>query len=435
MKLAASIREFGFTVPVLVDQTDVIVAGEARWRAACDLELDAVPVIRIEHLTPAQVRAYRIADNRLADLSTFDDAALASELQAIIDEGEVEIEVTGFEVGEVDVLIEGTDAADTPTDDPADAVPPLAPAVSRAGDLWQLGAHRLICGSCRDAEIWERLMQGQKARMMFEDPPFNVKINGHVSSTGRHAEFHEATGEMTVAEFTGFLIDALGAAIAHLQDGGIAEICMDFRHLPELFEAVRNIGLSVLNLCVWNKMTGAMGSLYRAQHELVLITKKGKAPHTNNVQLGRHGRYRTNVWDYPGANRFSKTRADDLAAHPTVKPIALVADAIRDVTAPGEIVIDGFMGSGTTLLAAERSKRIGYGVEIEGGYVDVAIRRWEKMTGKQAVLVETGETLAQVTARRQQEAATEPEPAVPAPSSSSPASPAPVRHRARRVAA
>jgi len=187
---------------------------------------------------------------------------------------------------------------------------------------------------------------------------------------------------------------------AALKDGAVLDICMDHRHLGELLAASEANELTHLNLCVWNKNNGGMGSLYRSKHELVLIAKKGKAPHTNNVELGRHGRYRTNVWDYAGVNTFGKTRMKDLADHPTVKPVALVADAIRDVTQQGEIVLDAFMGSGTTILGAERTKRKAFGIEIEPKYVDVAICRWQKIAGEEAVLASTGQTFAEVAAQR-----------------------------------
>ena len=250
-------------------------------------------------------------------------------------------------------------------------------------------------------------MQGEIAAMVLCDGPFNVPIRGHVSGLGKvkHAEFAMASGEMTRPQFTTFLTDSIEQMAAPLKDGGVLTLAMDWRHCAEIQTAIEANGLSILNLCVWNKGSGGMGSLYRSQYELFWIAKKGKAKHTNNVELGKHGRYRTNVWLHPGANSFSKTRAQDLADHPTVKPVTLLADAIRDVTLPGEILIDGFMGSGSTILAAERTKRRCYGVEIEPKYVDVAIRRWSDMTGDEAILDETGETFAEVTQRRRDEAA------------------------------
>lgn len=407
VKLMASIREFGFTLPVLVDDNNLIVAGEARVSAARTLGLERVPVLVARDWSEAKIRAYRLADNRLAELGSWDDMLLAQELSAIIEFDETPIEVLGWETAEVDVLLDLAD--DVPEADPADQTigPPTAP-VSQTGDLWLMGSHRLLCGSSLDSACWSRLMDGRVAAMAFSDPPYNVPISGHVCGLGRiqHAEFAMASGEMNKAQFTAFLTDVTGKMAAHVKDGGVLELCMDFRHMGELLTAIEGNGLSLLNLCVWNKGSGGMGSLYRSQHELVFVTRKGKTPHTNNVELGKHGRYRTNVWSYPGVNTFGKGRMADLADHPTVKPTALVADAIRDVTGQGEIVLDAFMGSGTTILAAERTRRIAYGIEIAPGYVDVCIRRWEAMTGRQVTHADTGETFAQVRARREAEQAT-----------------------------
>jgi len=278
---------------------------------------------------------------------------------------------------------------------------PTAP-VTRAGDLWLPGKHRILCGSSLDEANWTRLMNGAVAAMSFTDPPFNVPVAGHVCGLGKvqHAEFAMASGEMSRSQFVEFLTTFLTRLAAHCRDGAVVDVAMDWRHIAELYEALAAAGLTLLNLCIWNKSNAGMGSLYRSKYELVAIAKKGKAPHRNNVQLGRNGRYRTNVWDYAGVNSFGATRMQDLADHPTVKPVALVADAIRDVTAHGDIVVDAFLGSGTTVLAAERTGRIAYGIEIDAGYVDVSVRRWEKMTGLAAVLEETGETFTEVAARR-----------------------------------
>lgn len=408
VKLAASITEFGFAMPVLVDKQDAIIAGEARVLAARRLGLSEVPVIVAHHWSAEQVRAYRIADNRLAELSKWDDEALAIELAAIIEFDELPIEILGWDTGEIDVILEDAPHADNdPAIDPADEQiePPVMP-VTRTGDLWQLGGHRLLCGSSLDASNWAALLGNDVAAMVFTDPPYNVPVSGHICGLGSvsHAEFAMASGEMSKAEFTAFLTDFISQLLPHVKDGAVLDLCMDWRHLGELLTAIESNKLSLLNLCAWNKRNGGMGSLYRSKHELIFIAKKGKAPHTNNVELGKYGRYRTNVWDYAGVNSFGKSRMSDLADHPTVKPIALVADAIRDVTKPGEIVLDAFMGSGTTILAAERSKRRGYGIEIEPRYVDVALRRWEAMTGQQAVLLATGESFAQTTQLRTMQA-------------------------------
>lgn len=405
VKLMASITEFGIALPVLVDVHDTIIAGQAVTEAARRLGMTEIPVIVARDWTPAQVRAYRLADNRLAELATWDRDLLVLELESIIELGEVSIDLVGFETGEIDLLLEPVPPGGTGTvgSDPDDQqlATPVHP-VARPGDLWLLGDHRVLCGSSLDPEEWKRLMEGREAAMVFTDSPFNVKVNGHVRGKGRtrHAEFAMASGEMSVPEFTKFLTDGIGAMAAVTREGGLLYLFMDWRHAEELQAAARACELSLINLCVWNKTNGGQGSLYRSKHELVFVVKKGTVPHTNNVQMGRHGRYRTNVWDYAGVNAFGATRADDLADHPTVKPVALVADAIRDVTKPGEIVIDGFLGSGTTVLAAERTKRVAYGIEIEPAYVDVAIRRWEKRSGREAVLAETGDTFAQVRAAR-----------------------------------
>jgi DNA modification methylase len=404
VKLMASIWEFGFALPVLVDESGAIIAGEARVEAAKRLGMAEVPVLVAAHWSRSQVRAYRLADNRLAELSTWDEAALAIEIAAIIELDDVGIELLGWETAEIDLLMDA--GVHEPESDPADVCPePPGTPITRAGDLWELGKHRLLCASSLEAESWTRLMAGQLAAMAFTDPPYNVPVAGHVSGLGkaRHGEFAMASGEMSKAQFTQFLTEAVGALAAHLRDGAVVDVCMDFRHIGELLAALEASGLTLLNLCVWNKTNGGMGSLYRSKHELVFIAKKGTAPHTNNVELGKHGRYRTNVWEYGGANSFGKGRMADLADHPTVKPVALVADAIRDVTRPGEIVLDAFMGSGTTILAAERTRRIAHGIEIAPGYVDVAIRRWETMTGKVATLAATGETPREVAARRSAE--------------------------------
>jgi DNA modification methylase len=400
--LMASISEFGFNMPILVDGDSQIIAGDARLQAAKRLGLPEVPTISATHLSPAQVKAYRLADNRVAELGLWDMKALAIEIEEIISLDEIEVESIGWSTAELDVLLIAP-VNDAGERDPADAQiePPLQP-VARPGDLWLLGQHRLLCGSALDDASWHRLLDGKMAAMSFGDPPFNVKVGGHVSGLGKvkHAEFAMASGEMSQGEFTDFLSTYLAAIKRHLRDGAVIDICMDWRHLRELHAAIDDNQLSLLNICIWNKTNGGMGSLYRSKHEIVAVTKVGTAPHINNVELGKHGRYRTNVWDYAGVNSFGAGRMQDLADHPTVKPVALVADAIRDVTCKGEIVLDPFMGSGTTLLAADRAGRLGYGTEIEPRFVDVAIRRWQELTGGVAVLADTGQSWEGVAAER-----------------------------------
>lgn len=392
-RIADSIRRFGFINPILIDAEGRVLAGHGRLLAAKSLGLDQVPAIRVDHLSEAELKAYRLADNRLAELAEWDEATLAVEFQELIAlDPDFDLALTGFEMPRIDALIQG--GAKTAKPDRADRLPETAgPVVSCPGDLWQLGPHRLLCGDVRDPKALERLMGEGRADLVFTDPPYNVRIDRNVCGTGsvRHEEFAMASGEMTREEFTGFLKDSLGNLARVSRDGAIHFVCMDWRHVGELLAAGKQVYGELKNLCVWVKDNGGMGSLYRSRHELVLVFKVGEEPHLNNVQLGRHGRYRTNVWEYPGVNTFRAGRMDDLAAHPTVKPVALVADAILDCSKRGGVVLDGFAGSGTTLLAAERTGRVARGLEIEPRYVDVAIRRWQAMARKQAIHAETGE--------------------------------------------
>ena len=400
-QIAASIRAFGFNNPVLIDKDGVIIAGHGRVAAAKTLGLETVPVIRLEHMSEAQKRAYILADNKLAEKAGWDTEILAIELQNLMEfDLDFDVSITGFDMPEIDVLIAGLDAKPSKPD-PADAVPEVADrAVTRLGDVWQIGPHRLICGDSLKPETYERLLDGEKAQMVFTDPPYNVPIDGHVSGLGKvqHREFAMATGEMSVAEFTGFLRIVFQNLAAASTSGSIHFVAMDWRHMAEVLAAGQGTYSELKNLCVWAKTNGGMGSLYRSQHELIFVFKAGTAAHINNVELGKHGRYRTNVWTYAGANTFSATRDDDLAMHPTVKPVAMVADAILDCSKRKGIVLDAFAGSGTTLVAAHRTGRRGYGIELDPLYCDVILRRLTKLTGLQAEHVATGRTFAELSA-------------------------------------
>ncbi len=399
--IVRSIRTFGFVNPILVDRGGVIVGGHGRYEAALRLGLESVPVVEIDHLSPDEIRAYRIADNRIAELSDWDEDTLRLEITALVDlelAGSIDFEVslTGFATPEIDLILEPA-AAKPKVTESVELPDPGAAAVTRAGDLWHLGPHRLICGDALSASVHSTLLGCDQVRMVFTDPPYNVPIQGHVriGSSSGHREFAMGVGEMSEGQFRGFLAESLGRAVAQTMPGAVLMVCMDWRHVEELVAAGKSLGLDLLNICVWNKTNGGMGSLYRSKHELICVFRSGKAPHVNNVELGRHGRYRTNVWDYAGVNTFRRGRAADLADHPTVKPTALVADAIRDVTHRGDIVLDPFGGSGTTLLAAEKTARVARLVELDPLYVDTAIRRWQALTGRAAVLAGTGETFAE----------------------------------------
>jgi DNA modification methylase len=361
--------------------------------AACHaLGLAEVPTLCLDHLSRAQARAFMIADNRLTEIASWDDRLLAQQLKDLSLSGlDFSLEVTGFEMAEIDLRIESLEHLPGPDDDPADALPglPANPPLSKIGDLWMLGNHRVLCGSALDAAAFAALMGDERAATIITDTPYNVRIDGHASGLGaiHHRPFPMASGEMSKTEFAGFLSKAFRNLAAFSVDGSLHYVCMDWRHLEELLAAGREAYSELKNLCVWVKDNGGMGSLYRSQHELVFVFKHGRSGHRNNVQLGQFGRNRSNVWHYPGANSFARSSEEGnlLALHPTVKPVAMVADAILDCSARGEIVLDAFLGSGTTLIAAERTGRRCYGLELDPGYVDTIVRRWQKLSGGSAL--------------------------------------------------
>jgi 16S rRNA G966 N2-methylase RsmD len=395
-QIAQSIRSFGFNNPVLLDTSGQIIAGHGRVAAAIDLGLEAVPTVRLDHLSPAQRRAYLIADNRLAELAGWDEEILAIELQGLL-ELDLDFDITdiGFELPEIDLMIEAQRADNRQDEEDDLAGLEDLPSISRPGDLWKLGDHLLFCGDALDWLSYQALLDGKKAEMVFTDPPYNVPIEGHVSGLGqvRHSEFLMASGEMSAPQFTEFLHTSMKLAAAASADGAIHFICMDWRHLRELLAAGAATYSELKNLCVWVKSNGGMGSLYRSQHELVGVFKVGRGKHINNVELGRHGRSRTNVWNYPGMNSFQKGRDAALAMHPTVKPTALVRDAIYDCSSRGGIVLDPFGGAGTTLLAAEQAGRRARLIELDPRYVDVALHRYLRTTGVTPVNLWTGAQL------------------------------------------
>jgi DNA modification methylase len=396
-QIARSIESFGFNVPILVDGNFRVIAGHGRLQACRLLGLEVVPTISLEHLSDAQTRAFMIADNRLTENATWNDKLLGEQLKVLSEvDLTFDLEVTGFEMAEIDLLIEGLSPAAEGAADPADEIPELQgkAQVTCEGDLWLLDRHRVCCGSALKPESYAVLMNGKSADCVFTDPPYNVPIAGHASGLGRakHADFVMASGEMNEAEFTEFLMQACQLAAQHSREGSLHFVCMDWRHIKELLAAGEQAYTELKNLCVWAKDNAGMGSLYRSQHEFVFVFKYGKAPHRNNVQLGQYGRYRSNVWRYPGLNSFSRPGDEGnlLALHPTVKPVALVADAILDCTARGDLVLDPFLGSGTTVIAGERTGRVCYGLELDPMYVDTVIRRWQQFTGKQAVHAQSG---------------------------------------------
>lgn len=385
-QIVASIEAFGFTNPILVDEKNVLIAGHGRLEAAKVLALLEVPAMRIPHLNDNEKRALMLADNKIALNAGWNEDILAQELADLSVDPDLDIDLTGFEVGEIDFMLdviagEQEDISETlPLQDPS-----LQP-VSKRGDIWMLGQHRIMCGDALSTRDLDQLMDGQQADMGFIDPPYNVPIQGHVMGNGKvkHREFLQASGELSKTAFTQFLTDAFANAARVSKESSVWFACMDWRHIEEI-TAAGNISFDeLINLCVWAKTNGGMGSLYRSQHELVFVFRKG-ARHRNNVQLGRFGRNRTNVWTYPGVNTFREGRMEELKAHPTAKPVAMVKDALMDVSDRGEIVLDTFLGGGATLMAAEASGRVAYGMELDPIYVDGCLRRWSKETGKDPI--------------------------------------------------
>jgi DNA modification methylase len=406
-QIARSIETFGFNVPILVDGQLNVIAGHGRLMAARELGYDELPTIDLGHLSEAQKLAFMIADNRLTEVSIWDDRLLAESLRDLATlDLDFSIETTGFHMGEIDLRIEGL-AGKAGQEDPADALPNLVTGVpvGRCGDLWILGRHRLLCGNALDQQAYERVMDGEQAAVVFADPPYNLKVDGHVSGLGRtrHREFAMGSGEMDPDEFTAFLARACLLTTRHSVDGAINFICIDWRHTGELLSAARDVYTELKNICVWVKHNAGMGSLFRSQHEFVFVFKHGKGPHRNNVQLGQHGRHRSNVWSYRGANDFGRASDEGnlTRLHPTVKPVMMVQDAVLDCSGRGEIVLDPFLGSGTSLIAAERAGRRCFGLEIDTVYVDTIIRRWQAFTGDHARHAVTKRTFDDVASERE----------------------------------
>lgn len=391
-QIGESIETFGFTNPVLIDEAGTILAGHGRVEAARLLGMSEVPCLRLDHMTEDQKRAYVLADNKLALNAGWDEDLLAAELGVLLSSDlDFDIGVTGFSIPEIDGVLASVNPEEphAPEDD---VVGPEAPRRVKPGDVWQLGKHRLVCGNALESAAVETLMQSDQARMIFTDPPYNVPIDGHVGGSGKtkHREFAMASGEMSSSEFTGFLRQAFQNLVRHSVDGAIHFICMDWRHMPEILNAGQGVYTELKNLIVWAKDNGGMGTFYRSRHELIFAFKAGQAPHVNTFELGQNGRYRTNVWEYRGVNTLRAGRMEDLSLHPTVKPVEMIADAIRDVSGRGEVVLDLFGGSGSTLIAAEKTGRVARLCELDPIYCDRILKRWEAYTKDSAEQVLCG---------------------------------------------
>jgi len=400
-EVAAAISSLGFCDPVLIDEQNTVLDGVVRVEAAKLLGLTHLPCIRADHLNVSERRLVRMALNRLSEKGSWNLDELKLELEELILE-DAPIEITGFSMPEIDQIIIGDELAAVETG-PLAPEPDAKPIV-QLGDIFVMGQHQIICGDSTDPAVLEILMFGNdKARLILTDEPYNVPVAGHVTS-GAHREFLMASGEMTDAEFRAFNTAWIGASLPHLHDGGLFATFIDWRGYPAVVAAALQLELAPFNLIVWAKTNAGMGSLYRSQHELLPLFKKGKAPHVNNVELGKNGRWRSNVWTYPGASSLGSDAREGLKHHPTVKPVAMLEDALLDITERGDIVLDPFLGSGSTLIACEKTGRRCRGLELDPAYVEVILRRYEAVTKRSAVLENTGETYAELAIRRQREA-------------------------------
>lgn len=389
-QIALSIEQFGFNNPVLADDQNNVLAGEGRVKAAKRLGLHLIPALRIEHLNAAEKRAFVLADNKLAEGSDWSTNILTLELQELADL-DFNLELTGFGPGEIEALLGdqdgiGEDAEICPEYDSSHAV-------TKSGDCWRAGPHLLVCGDARDQDTYRRLMVGEKAAYAITDPPYNIRIDRNAVGHGRvrYREFAFGSSEMASPEFTTFLGDVFRQIRHHTTQGAICAAFMDWRHMPEMLLAGQKNFIELKNVCVWVKPNGRLGSFYRSRHELVFVWKCSRGKHVNNFELGQHGRTRTNVWEYPTS---AANATNEQGHHPTPKPIGLIADAIRDCSRRGDLVLDPFCGSGTILLAAERTGRVARAIEIDPRYCDLAIRRWQARTGQSATHVDSGASFA-----------------------------------------
>jgi DNA modification methylase len=391
-KLKKLIGHFGQVGAIIIDDNGVIIDGNAVWQAMRELGSGDIVTITVAGRDDPEIKALRLALNRLTAEAAWNNAELRAEFEDLVSLS-FELDLTAFDTTEIDHILE-LDLPNANIVEDEEHIPAVqAQAVSKLGDIWNCGDHRLGCGNAQDGDFVARVRNGVLVDVCFTDPPYNVPIAGFVSGKGRnqHREFVQGTGEMSPDEFTAFLAAALKVLQASSSRQALIYACMDWRHVYELLDAGRQCALELYNICVWAKTNAGMGSLYRSQHELICVFKAGTETPTNNVELGRHGRNRSNLWTYRGFNAFGNERDELLTDHPTVKPVAMIADALRDVTKRGGTVLDTFMGSGSTLIAAEETGRRCFGTELDPLYVDVAIRRWQLHTRRDAIDATTGE--------------------------------------------
>ena len=399
-KVRKSLEVFGQVTPILVSPDWEIIDHELVWQALKEIGATQVDVIVVADKSPSELKALRLVLNRTALDARWDEQNLRSILEQLV-EVDFDLDLTGFDTPEIDHYL-NLDAPQANVEENGSDIPLVeATAISTSGMIWALGDHRVGCGSATNLAFVSRLLNGKTANVCFVDPPYNIPVDGFITGKGRHRhrEFVQGAGELSTDEYFTLLRDSLLVLKECCVPTALVYACIDWRHVMEMTVAGRACDMPLYTICVWTKTNGGMGGIYRNAHELVCVFRAGTETPLDNVELGRHGRNRTNVWSYPGMSSFGKERDQLLGSHPTVKPVAMIADVFRDVTKRGDIVLDTFLGSGSTLMAAQETGRICCGVELDPLYVDVTIRRWQNATGRDAVLVDTGEAFNDVAQR------------------------------------
>ena len=391
-KLKNAIQKLRFINPIIIDEKGILIAGELRLQAAKDFKMSQVPALILEDITEEEARAIRIADNRIAEDAIWDFSLLQEELNNLV-KFDIKFDDVGFEPIDYEKIFLSKDSPDNKvhneeTED-SSWLDENIPILVKKGDLIRLGDHFLVCGDSLNPATFAFLMQGELAQIVIADSPYNCTINKHVCGLGKvkHEEFEMASGEMTDAEFSDFIFKFMQNLVKFSADGSLHYLFIDWVGLNKILTQGSKLYTELKNIAVWDKGVGGMGAFYRSQHEMVPIFKNGKAKHQNHIQLGKYGRYRTNVWEYPGIRATNPGSLELLKLHPTVKPVAMLHDILLDASSKNDIVLDCFGGSGSTLLAAERSGRRARIIEISPRYCDVIIWRWEKETGKKAKII------------------------------------------------
>lgn len=407
IQIADSIECFGFNNPVIVDENGVLLAGHGRLCAARMLDMDKIPVVRLTHLNEFEKKAYRIADNKLSELGKFDTDMLKlefSDIEALAIElgEELSLDVTGFDLKDIDVIMNEDKSEEAKSNEKLENIPYISEdeIITQPGDIWYIGRHCIICGDALQKDTYKKLLDDEKAQIVFTDSPYNISVS-KIGGKGKvkHSEFKMGVGELSSEQFTDFLKKIMENLCEYSEENSVHYLCMDWRNVFEMMSASKDVYSKMLNLLVWAKTNGGQGSFYRSKHELIFVFQNGTGSHINNIDLGKHGRYRCNVIECAGINSFGKEQ-NNLKMHPTVKPHILIADILLDASKRGGIVLDTFLGSESTLIAAEKTGRVCRGIEIEPKYVDTCIRRYRECFGLDAYRASDDRPYLQLLAER-----------------------------------